>query len=293
MNEYFIKFIVFSSGLNFALSIENSIQNLKNLLKEIKDMEITNLTKIHQEKNKENYFLIPLTITKGIYNSFNNIIFSSYYKTPFFNFNNKEKSMIINTPKCTVINPHKYFPEKLSTFFSYMINSYYYISNKFQNIYKIIKSNSLAQLRGKYDFFLPGDSIIALVKGENIVSYENENYVISPYVMINGNKYVFLQYIKDAILNFETYRYLITFPLISFTFCCIWKEINSKLTKKIKIIKINENGIDICHKCKKYKSQVIFKGCNHCVLCYLCFRNFQKYCPICKINNPDYIILIE
>jgi hypothetical protein len=259
MNEYFLKFIVFSSGLNFAMFIENSIQNLKSLLKEVKDMEISNLTKIAHEKNKDNYFLIPVTITKGIYNSFNNIIFSSYYKTPFFNFNNKDKSMIINTPKCTIINPHKYFPEKLSTFFSYMVNSYYFLSNKFKNIYKIIKSNSLTQLRDKYDFFLPGDSIIALVKGENIVSYENENYVISPYVMINGNKYVFLQYIKDSILNFETYRYLITFPLISFTLCCIWKEINSKLTKKIKIIKINEEGIDVCKKCKKYKSQVIFK----------------------------------
>ena len=66
-----------------------------------------------------------------------------------------------------------------------------------------------------------------------------------------------------------------------------------KLAKKIKIIKVNEDGIDESKKVKKYKSEVIFKGFNQCALCYICFKIFQRYCPICKINNRDYIILIE
>ena len=293
MSEYFIKFLVFSSGLNFSLYIENSLRNLRNLLKEVKDMEVIDILKTNHKPKKNLFYLIPITISNGIYNSLNNIIFSSHSKTPYFNFNNKDKSIIINSPKCSIINPHKFLPEKLSPLFSFMVNGYYNLYEKLKKSLKVFKSNILFEPRNSYDFFLPGDSVIALVKGENIIPYENENYVLSPLTLINGNKYVFTNYIKNIIFNTEILRYFITFPLISFSFCCIWKEINRKFSTKIKIVKINNNRLDLCKKCKKFKSQVIFKGCNHCVLCYLCFVNYHRYCPICKIPNPDYIILID
>ena len=52
MSEYFIKFLVFSSGLNFSLYIENSLRNLRNLLKEVKDMEVIDILKTNHKPKK-------------------------------------------------------------------------------------------------------------------------------------------------------------------------------------------------------------------------------------------------